>query len=153
MNAAACTLDPAELHEQLARYRAIGRLAATVEHEPGRVVVRFADDPPSDVIECTLEVERGCCPFFDIDYDHATQRLAISVDHPRRRPSLDSIAHALMESRATAPLPETEPDVTSCCLPTALETCCQPRDKLECCRQPPSGGPTVAAPSRCGCDA
>jgi hypothetical protein len=153
MNTAACSLDLDELHEQLERYRAIGRLAATVEHEPGRVVVRLADDPPSGLIERTLEVERGCCPFFDIDYDPSTQRLAISVNQSDRRPSLDAIAHALMGSRATALPHQTEPDVTSCCHPTALETCCEPEDKFACCGQPPSGGHTVAAPSRCGCDA
>jgi hypothetical protein len=153
MNPASCSLAPEELHAQFERYRAIGRVAAGVKHEPGRVVVRFADDPPSALIERTLEVERGCCPFFETDYDAASQRLTISVDQPGRRPSLDSIAHALMESRATALLPETGPDVTSCCNPTALETCCQPQAKPECCGQPTSGGHTFPAPSRCGCDA
>ena len=105
MNAAACSLAPDERHEQLERYRAIGRLAARVEHQPGRVVVRLADDPPGGLIERTIEVERRCCPFFDIDYDPSTQQLAISVDQSDRRPSLDAIAHALMESRATALLP------------------------------------------------
>lgn len=158
MNPTACSLEPEELHEQLERYRAIGRRAAAVEHEPGRVVVRFADDPPSALIERTLEVERGCCPFFDLDYEPATQRLAISVDQPGRLPSLDAIALALTESRATGLVPDggaaevrTVPDVTSCCSPNALETCCEPRDKQECCGPPPSGERTEAAPSRCGC--
>ena len=51
MNPTACSLDA---DEQLERYRAIGRLAATVEHEPGRVVVCFAHNPPSALIERTL---------------------------------------------------------------------------------------------------
>ena len=160
MTVSACCLGPEELHEQLERYRAIGRVAAAVAHEPGRVVVRFADDPPSDLIQRTLEVERGCCPFFDIDYAPATQRLVISVDQPDRRPSLGAIAHVLMESRATGLVPDsataevpTVPDVTSCCSPNALETCCEPRDKPECCGPPPRGGRTDAAVSRCGCAA
>jgi hypothetical protein len=155
MTLTACSLEPDELHEQLERYRAIGRRAAAVEHEPGFVVVRFDDDPPSVLIERTLEVERGCCSFFEIDYKPGTQRLVISVDQPDRRPSLDSIAHALMESRATGPVADsgtaevrTVPDVTSCCSPNALEMCCEPRDKPECCGPPPSGGRTDAAPSR-----
>jgi hypothetical protein len=157
MNPTACSLDADELVEQLERYRAIGRLAPAVEHEAG-VVVRFADEPPSALIERMLEVERSCCPFFEIDYDPVTRRLAIGVDDPDRRPSLDAIAHALTEPRATGSLPDgaqgelrTVAGVTSCCSPTALETCCEPQDKPECCGQPSGGGTTVAAPSRCGC--
>jgi hypothetical protein len=158
MTAATCSLNADELAAQLERYRAIGRLAAAVEHEPGRVVVRFADDPPSALIERTLEVERGCCPFFEIEFEPATQRLAISVDHPDRHPGVDAIAHALTESRASDLPPDraqevlrTVPGVASCCGLTALETCCEPQDKQDCCGQPSSGGTTAVAPARCGC--
>jgi hypothetical protein len=106
MTAAACSLDAGELATQLDRYRALGRLAAVVDYEPGRVVVRFADDPPRALIGRTLEVERRCCPFFDLDYQPATQRLAISVDHPDRSSALDVIARALTESRETGPMPD-----------------------------------------------
>ena len=158
MNPTACSLNADELAAQLERYRALGRLAAAVEHEPGRVVVRFAGDPPRALIERALEVERACCPFFEIDYEPATQRLAISVDHPDRHPGVDAIARALRESRATGLLPDGPrgemrpvPGVASCCGPAALEACCEPQDKQDCCGQPSSGGTTVAAPSRCGC--
>jgi len=157
VNPAACSLDADELAVQLERYRAIGRLAAAVEHEPGRVVVRFAGDPPSALIDRVLELERGCCPFFEIDYEPATRRLAITVDHQDRHPGVDGIAHALTESRATGLPPDgaqgemrTVPGVASCCSPAALETCCEPQDKQECCGDPSSGGTPVAAPSRCG---
>lgn len=157
---AACSLDPDELHAQLDRYRALGRHAAVVDNEPGRVVVRFADDPPSALIERTLEVERGCCPFFVIDYEPAARRLAISVDHPDRRPSLDAIARALGDSPAADLLPNrtrgqmpTVPGATCCCSPSALETCCEPQDKQECCGPSLIVGSAVTAPSRCGCDA
>ena len=158
MTAPACNLSADELAAQLERYRAIGALAASVEHEPGRVVVWFADDPPSALIERTLEVERGCCPFFEIDYDPVTQRLAISADHSDRRPGVDALAQALTESRATGLPPNnaqeemrTEPGVASCCSPPALETCCEPQDKHDCCGQPSSGAAAAAAPSRCAC--
>ena len=156
---AACSLAAGELAAQLDRYRALGRRAAVVDYEPGRVVVRFADDPPTALIERTLEVERGCCPFFEIDYEPAAQRLAISVDHPDRRSSLDAIARALGDSRAADPLPDsmqgqmrTALGVISCCSPSALETCCEPQDKQECCGQPLTGGSPLPAPSRCGCN-
>ena len=118
MNPTACSLERAELVAQLERYRAIGHLAAGVEHEPSRVVVRFAGDPPSALIERTLEVERGCCPFFEIDHEPGTQRLAISVDHPDRRPGLDAIAHALTNSRATGLVPDGERGKCGLCRPS-----------------------------------
>jgi hypothetical protein len=160
MTPTACSLEPKELHEQVERYRAIGRLAAQVEHEPGRVVVRFTDEPPRPLIEQTLEVERGCCPFFDIDYDPSIRRLAISVNQPDRRPDLDAIAHALTESRATGLAADVGPQElqtvsgdVSCCSPAALETCCEPHDKHNCCGQTMRGDTTLPSPSRCGCDA
>jgi hypothetical protein len=158
MNPTACSLDANELAAQLERYRAIGRLAAAVENEPGRLVVRFADDPPSALIERALEVERGCCPFFEINYDPVAHRLAIGADHLDHRRGVDAIASALTESRATGPPPNgaqenvpAVPGVASCCSPAALETCCEPQDKQDCCGQPSSRVTTVAAPSRCGC--
>jgi hypothetical protein len=154
----ACSLGADDLAAQLERYRAIGRLAAEVEHEPGRVVVRLADDPPSALIRRTLEVERGCCPFFEIDYDPVTRRLAISADHPDHRPGLDAITRALTESRGPRLPPDgvqgemrTVSGVASCCSPTALETCCEPQDKQDCCGQASSAGTAAATPSRCGC--
>jgi hypothetical protein len=158
MKPTACSLDAGELAAQLERYRAIGRLAAAVEHDPGRVVVRFTDDPPTDLIERALEVERGCCPFFETDYDPVTGRLAISAHHPDHRPGVDALAHALIQPRATGPLSDgaheemrTVPGVASCCSPAVLETRCEPQDKQDCCGQPASGAPSGAAPSRCGC--
>lgn len=100
MNPTACGLDAGELATQLERYRAIGRVAAAVERGPGRVVVQFAEDPPSALIERTLEVERGCCPFFEVVYDPDTRLLAISAEDPERRHALDAIAQALTESPA-----------------------------------------------------
>jgi hypothetical protein len=159
MTTAACSLTADELGAQLDRYRVLGRHAAAVDYEPGRVLVRFADDPPRPLIERTLEVERGCCPFFEVDYQPAGRRLAIGVDQPNRRPNLDAIARALGESRGADLLPDTArqgapivPGPAGCCNP-ALETCCEPKHKQECCGQPLSGGSTVAAPPNCGCDA
>lgn len=160
MTTSTCSLAADEVAAQLDRYRALGRHAAAVDSEPGRVVVRFAVDPPRALIERTLEVERGCCPFFEIDYEPATRRLAINVDHPDRQRSLDAIARALGEFPAAPLLPDstqgqtrTAPGATTCCSPTALETCCEPQDKQACCGQPLTGGSQLAAPSSCGCNA
>jgi ubiquinone/menaquinone biosynthesis C-methylase UbiE len=152
MNAAACSLDAGDRALQLERYSALGRHAAEVDHEPGRVVVRFFDDPPTRQLELALEVERGCCPFFDVQYDPVGRRLEIVVEDPDRDRDLDAIAHALTHSRTTDSLPVgDEPTlpaqlVTSCCSSTVLETCCGPQTKEDCC-----GHATVEPPSRCAC--
>jgi hypothetical protein len=160
MTAVACSLVADELAAQLDRYRALGRHVAAVDHEPGRIRVRFSSDPPAALIERTLEVERGCCPFLVIDYEPATQRLSISVDQTDRRPSLDAIARALGESPAADLLPDsaqgqtrTAPGIASCCSSSALETCCEPQDKQACCVQTLTGASPLAAPPSCGCNA
>jgi ubiquinone/menaquinone biosynthesis C-methylase UbiE len=101
----ACTLDAAQRAAQLERYGTLGLHAAEVEHGPGRVVVRFFDDPPAGVLERTLEVERGCCPFFDIQYEPAGRRLVIAVEDPDHDRDLDALAHALTRSRTMDSLP------------------------------------------------
>jgi len=152
MNGAACTLDAAERAAQLERYRALARHTADVEHEPGRVIVRFFDDPPTDLLERTLEVEHGCCPFFDIEYEPVDRRLVIAVEDPDRNRDLDAIAHTLAQSRTTGSLAVGEEPaapgqaVTSCCSSTVLESCCEPHAKEDCC-----GDVTIEPPSRCGC--
>jgi hypothetical protein len=152
MNGIACTLHAGERAAQLERYRALERHTAEVEHEPGRVVVRFSDDPPNGLLERTLEVERSCCPFFDIKYEPVGRRLVIAVEDPDRAPDLDALAHVLTQSRTTGSLPvgeepaaPAEPDAR-CCSPTVLETCCESQAKEDCC------GPAAAEPSSaCGC--
>jgi SAM-dependent methyltransferase len=152
MNGTACTMDKAERAEQLERYRTLARHTAEVEHEPGRVVVRFSDDPPTGLLERAMEVERGCCPFFDIQYEPVSRRLVIAVEDPDRAPALDALAHVLTPSRTTGSLPAgadaTAPAevVTGCCNSAVLETCCAPQSKDDCC-----GHATAEPPSRCGC--
>jgi hypothetical protein len=152
INGVACTLDAAERAAQVERYRTLARHTAEVEHEPGRVVVHFADDPPAGLLERTVEVERGCCPFFDIEYEPAGRRLVIAVEDPDRDRDLDTLAHALTQSHTTGSLPAgadtTAPAevITGCCGFAVLETCCEPQAKDDCC-----GQATAEPPSRCGC--
>jgi hypothetical protein len=152
MNGTVCTLEAAERAEQLERYRALARHAAEVENAPARVIIRFLKDPPTDLLERTLDVERGCCPFFDIEYEPVGRRLVIAVEDPDHDRDLDAIAHALRQSGTTGSLAVGhEPTsrghlVTACCSSAVLETCCEPQAKEDCC-----GHATVEPPSRCGC--
>jgi ubiquinone/menaquinone biosynthesis C-methylase UbiE len=149
MNVIACTLDAGERAAQLERYRTLARHAAEVEHEPGRVVVRFADDPPASLLERTVEVERGCCPFFDIEYEPAGRRLVIAVEDPARARDLDALANVLTGSRTMVSLPvgadpTASAEVTGCCSSAVLETCCETHVKDDCCGE-------AEPPSRCRC--
>jgi hypothetical protein len=152
MIAASCRLDDDELAAQLERYRALAQHATEVDHEPGRVMVRFSDDPPADLLERTLEIERGCCPFLHIEYEPACRSLAIAVNDPEHLLELDAIAQAFAERLTTRSLPIAQALATSgsepmsCCSSTVLETCCEPQAKEDCC-----GSATTESPARCGC--
>jgi hypothetical protein len=107
MNATRCSLGVAEMAAQLERYRELGQLAAVTEHEPGRIVVRFLEDPPPALLELTMRVERGCCPFISLEFEPRAHRLTISAEHPDHQPSLEAIAQALIvESGGSAVVSE-----------------------------------------------
>jgi len=93
--APACRLDASGLGDQLERYRQIGGHVEAVEREPGRLVVRFAPDLRRDRLEAALEIERGCCPFFGIDYDSARRRLTVTVEQTAQDAMLDALAKSL----------------------------------------------------------
>ena len=95
---AECRLDVDGLRRQRDRYRALGRHATAIERRPGRLTVRFDERLPADLLRETVEVERGCCPFFGIEPDVPGRRLAISVSDPELEPALDAIEYALGDS-------------------------------------------------------
>jgi hypothetical protein len=78
---------------QLARWRRLGRSAAAVQRNPGRVTVTFGPDLDRALLEDTLAVERECCPFFR--FEVGERRLGISVAEPADEPGLDALAYAL----------------------------------------------------------
>ena len=42
-----------------------------------------------------MEVERGCCPFFELEPDPERRELVVTVADPAQEPALDAIAYAL----------------------------------------------------------
>jgi hypothetical protein len=42
-----------------------------------------------------IEVERECCPFFELRYDASRRVFTVAVLEPAHAPALDAIAHAL----------------------------------------------------------
>jgi len=92
---ASCSLNSAELSQQLERYRAAGRGAEVIRADPGRRVIRLAPQVPESLVSKLIEVERGCCPFYELDWDPSTRQLSIGVSDHKYEPALDGLAHAL----------------------------------------------------------
>ena len=65
---------------------------AASEREPQALTVRFDDDVDLDLLLETVEVERGCCTFFDLAPDVERRELVVSVADRERVPALDAIA-------------------------------------------------------------
>ena len=98
MAIADCGLDPAALTQQLARYRRLGARAMVTRRSPVALTVDFTAEPDRDLLDTTVEVERGCCSFFTLDYDELAWRLTVAVADPERRNALDAIQAALGDS-------------------------------------------------------
>lgn len=90
-----CSLNEAQLAEQLARYASAGRGAELLEREERRRVIRVGSEVPEALILSLIEVERGCCPFFEMAWDGASRRLAIEVQDSDHEPALEAIVSAL----------------------------------------------------------
>ncbi|MGZ4186940.1 MAG: hypothetical protein ACXVUE_17050 [Solirubrobacteraceae bacterium] len=97
--APSCSLSEAELAEQLARYRAAGQSAEVLEREQRRRVIRVSPDVPEPLILRLIEVERGCCPFFDLTWDGPSRRLTVEVPDSDHEPALEAIVSALGADR------------------------------------------------------
>ena len=92
---AGCALDSGGLTSQSDRYRALGDHVAASEREPQALTVRFDDGVDLDLLLETVEVERGCCTFFDLAPDVHRRELVVSVADRERVPALDAIATAM----------------------------------------------------------
>lgn len=110
-----CALDDGGLQAQLARYGELGRLADRVERLPDRVRVHFDREPPGGLLRETLEVERGCCPFFTLDYQPEQRRLEITIDGEEHREALATLARALAPAETSSQPTEVPATRCSCC--------------------------------------
>jgi hypothetical protein len=92
---ASCSLDAAGLSQQLARYRELGEGASVLTRSRRRVVVRLRDSVSSEAVAEAVEVERSCCPFFDLSWSACDRELSFGVLDAEHEPALDAIAYAL----------------------------------------------------------
>jgi hypothetical protein len=98
---ASCSLDREDLLAQRDRYAAIGAAVLEVERRPRRLVVRLGPSVDLGLVGETLRIERGCCPFFELDLDRGRRLMTVGVTSEEHVPALDAIAHSL-EVRASA---------------------------------------------------
>jgi hypothetical protein len=105
---AECRLDTAGLRAQVDRYRRLGKAATGVDRHDGTLVATFGAELDPGLLEETISVERGCCPFFDFDYRPAGRRLVITVHEPDQEPALDALHYAFTgrEANASSAVPE-----------------------------------------------
>jgi len=92
---ASCSLDQDGLSAQLERYRAAGAGAQIVEQDSRRLVIRVSDQASTAAIEQLVAVERGCCPFFELDWEPDARVLGVAVSRAEHEPALGAIAAAL----------------------------------------------------------
>ncbi len=95
MAPASCALDETALAEQLGRYRAVGADSALVARDARRIVVDVGPRVPGALVDELVEVERGCCPFFELDWRPPGRRLTVAVRDVEHEPALSAIATAL----------------------------------------------------------
>ena len=88
-----CRLDAGGLATQRDRYRELGRHVTGLTREPRRLVVGFDDAVDERLLAETVEIERGCCPFFALEI--RPPELVVSVGEREHEPALEAIAHAL----------------------------------------------------------
>lgn len=95
MVAPSCSLSDPELRDQLARYRVVGDGAEVLERSARRLAIALDESTPEQLVQRVLEVERECCPFFELSWDRPSRCLTISVSAVDREPALDAICDAL----------------------------------------------------------
>jgi len=93
--APSCSLSPADLARQQRRYAEIGRAAIASRRSPSTIEIDLSADVDDGLVRETLEIERSCCPFFELDFDADRRVLSIGVADDFHRPALDAIDHAL----------------------------------------------------------
>jgi hypothetical protein len=90
-----CTLDQRQLSEQLGRYRTVGAGATVIKSTATMCLIRVADSVADHLVDELITVERGCCPFFDLNWDRSQRRLTISVSSHADEAALGLLAQAL----------------------------------------------------------
>lgn len=95
MAAVGCSLTDSGLVEQLDRYRTLGTAVTRITQQALGLLVWFDTSVDPALVSETIEIERGCCEFFTLDYDASERRLSITVDGPERLDALAALTSAV----------------------------------------------------------
>ena len=95
LNPSACRLDATGRHEQANRYRRLSASVTAMQRRDDALDVIFADAVDVSLLREAVDVERACCPFFDLRLDDHSRTLHVAVAGPNDRPSLDALAAAI----------------------------------------------------------
>ena len=87
-----CSLSPGDLAAQQGRAAALRPSVERVDAQPRLLEVVFAPAVDEALVSELIETERGCCPFFTIDYDAGERRLQIAVAARSDEPALAHLA-------------------------------------------------------------
>jgi hypothetical protein len=91
----ACSLDETGMAAQRARYAIVARHVESLAHGERSLRARLDETLDGAVLRELIEVERECCPFFEIGYDAGDRLLSVSVSSDEHAPALQAIAHSL----------------------------------------------------------
>ena len=91
----ACSLDETEMAAQRARYAVVARHVESLASGERSLKARLDESLDGAVLRELIDVERECCPFFEIGYDATDHVLSVSVSTDEHAPALQAIAHSL----------------------------------------------------------
>src|SRR4051794_33136339 len=91
----ACSLDETGMAAQRARYAVLARHVESLAQGERLLKARLDETLDGTVLRELIEVERECCPFFEIGYDAGDRLLSVSVSSDEHAPALQAIAHSL----------------------------------------------------------
>jgi hypothetical protein len=91
----ACSLDESGMAAQRARYAVVARHVRSLASGERSLRARLDESLDGAVLRELIDVERECCPFFEIAYDPSEHLLSVSVATDEHAPALQAIAHSL----------------------------------------------------------
>jgi hypothetical protein len=95
LSPSACRLDATGRDEQADRYRRLSVSVTSMERRDDALDVNFAHAVDVPLLREAVDVERACCPFFDLRLDDRARTLHVSVAGADDRPALDALAAAI----------------------------------------------------------
>jgi hypothetical protein len=95
LSPSACRLDATGRREQADRYRRLSVSVTGMVRRDDALDVSFAAAVDVPLLREAVEVERACCPFFDLRLDDRARSLQVAVAGAQDRPALEALAAAI----------------------------------------------------------